>query len=147
MAVKLQYDSHLEGAPSPPRLSWNMHDMLMYLVPNLIIQFHRSLRQPSPRTAIYRSSTNARTHARTYSSRKISFTPSKNLSFLLSLIISLRHRLSNRRSPYSSLMSPGRKGPWPTRKVARSKAASIIGFFNEAILFNLVLFLGQIHFL
>jgi len=49
---RTRHDSH----HSPPltvrrplpraRASWNMHDMLMRLVPNLIIQFHRRPRQP-----------------------------------------------------------------------------------------------------
>lgn len=49
VAAESQYDSHLgDEALSPSRASWNMHDMLMHLVPNLIIQFHGSLRQPPP---------------------------------------------------------------------------------------------------
>lgn len=42
----MQYDSHLGDALPLFRVSWNMHDMLMRLVPNLIIQFRGSLRRP-----------------------------------------------------------------------------------------------------
>lgn len=137
---RMQYDSHLDDASRPPPLrpgvSWNMHDMLMRLVPNLIIQFHGSHHRPSlPQTpspyrrclsiVSLRAQTRALTHTRpperfSFASLRGAFT-SPFCSFpILRPYVSAIAELNPRRSSSAGCLTL-------TRGVARPTVASIIG--------------------
>jgi len=99
-----RHDSHHSPPPPPPpptvrrsfprpfprvRASWNMHDMLMRLVPNLIIQFHGGPRQPpGPAYLSLLHALQRRARARAHM-RGISFAPSRHMepAFLMTRAI------------------------------------------------------------
>lgn len=128
----------LPSSPPQPGVSWNMHDMLMRLVPNLIIQFHGSHRRPSLlRTPLLPSSpfvpdclsiVSLRAHTHMRPPERFSFSSLRGATFISAPLSRLPHgapaivadETQPRRSSSAGCLTL-------TRAVTRSTIASIIG--------------------